>query len=534
MKNDKSPLLRPTRSRRTGYARALPGAARYAPALLMASSLSYLTFGCEPDLDSLSADFEEDRNEGGTPSFGGSDGEGGDAPGRGGTSGSSSGTSGNAGSSGSGKGGSSTGGSGGDSGSGGSSGSSSGSSGSAGTNTVPPCENRARGANESDVDCGGESDCPRCENNLRCTKASDCESDFCFAGRCTEPTCADDRKNQDETGVDCGGTCAPAAACDEGVACLVDDDCKSEYCLDDVCSDHCMSDRREADETDVNCGGDDCAPCAAEMRCETGADCESGLCNNNVCTLASCDDQFKNPNESDIDCGAVCSPEKFCEVGDECNSPADCATYVCTDGQCADDLEIPADNVLDDMEDGNQAIPALGGRQGVWYPFDDGRGAGTWAMEMIPGQRGALSHYGLHTAGSGYTEWGSGVGFDLAVSGEDKTVYDASAYAGITFWARSSTAMLLTVAFPDVNTTGLLPEGVKKCTVCDHHWVASVSMTTNWKRFTVLWTDLYLEPGTEPEPTEFAVSELASIQFRVAASAVYDYWIDDVAFVVEE
>ncbi len=535
MKNDLS-LLRKARSRRIA-------SARYLPAVLMASSvLGYLTFGCEPDLDSLSADFER-TNEGGTPSFAGSDGEGGnDTPGSGGTSGSS----GKGGSSGSsaGKGGSSSGATGGGSGesgsdgSGGSGGSASGNGGSSGstggTGTTDPCMNNTRGANESDVDCGGDSDCPRCANNLRCTKASDCESDYCFGGRCTEPTCADKRKNQDETGVDCGGTCAPASTCDEGIACLVDEDCTSEYCSNDVCADHCTSNRREADETDVNCGGDSCAPCAADKHCERGEDCDSGICNNNVCIQGTCDDDFQNPNESDVDCGAVCAPEKFCELNDECNGPEDCATYVCTAGVCAEDLVIPPENLLDDMEDGNGDIPRLGGRNGVWYPFADKYGTSSFQNAIIPGQRGALSRQAQHTSGSGYSEWGSGIGFDLAIVGQDKTVYDASAYTGITFWARSTEPLLLTVAFPDVNTTGQLPDAIKKCTECDHHWVSTVSTNTDWKRYTVLWTDLRLESGTEPVPEEFAVSELVSIQFRTARDAVYDYWIDDVAFLVAE
>ena len=87
MKNDQSPLLRPARGRRSAP-RPLAGA-RYVPAVLTAASmLGYLTFGCEPDLDSLSADFDENGNEGGTPGLGGTDGEGGDGPGTGGTSGS--------------------------------------------------------------------------------------------------------------------------------------------------------------------------------------------------------------------------------------------------------------------------------------------------------------------------------------------------------------------------------------------------------------------------------------------------------------
>jgi hypothetical protein len=549
MKNDQSPPRRSARAsrRQPDHARFL-SRARFAPAVLTASALfGYLTFGCEPDLDSLSVDFG-DGDDGGTPGSGGTDAEGGEGAttaGKGGSSGSS-GSSGNGGSSGSsGKGGSggAAGGSGGsEAGMGGTGGSSSGSSGSGGSSGssgtgggTTACTNGSRGANESDVDCGGASECPRCENNLRCTKATDCASDWCFGGRCVEPTCADERQNQDETGVDCGGTCAPASACDDGVACLVNADCASEYCFEDVCTDHCTSNRREADETDVNCGGDDCAPCAGELRCETGPDCESGLCNNNVCTVADCDDNFTNQDESDVDCGGVCTPEKFCEVGDDCNLPSDCDTYVCTAGQCAADIDIVAGDMIDDLEDLNFTVPAVSGRTGGWYPFNDSTATGmrTFENAIIPGQRGADSLGAIRTTGSGFTTWGSGIGFDLNAPGGTKNVYDATGTVGVTFWARSATAMNLTVAFPDVNTTGQLPPEIKLCTSCDHHWLTSVAVGTDWKRFTILYADLVLEGGTVPTPTELAIDQLVSVQWRVITGATYDYWIDDVAFVRE-
>jgi hypothetical protein len=514
--------------------------------VLTASALfGYLTFGCEPDLDSLSVDFG-DGDDGGTPGSGGTDSEGGEGAttaGKGGSSGSSGGSSGNGGSSGKGGSGGAAGGSGGsEAGMGGTGGSSSGSSGSGGSSGssgtgggTTACTNGTRGANESDVDCGGASDCPRCENNLRCTKASDCESDYCFGGRCVEPTCADERQNQDETGVDCGGTCAPASACDDGVACLVNADCASEYCFEDVCTDHCTSNRREADETDVNCGGDDCAPCAGDLRCETGPDCESGLCNNNVCTVADCDDNFTNQDESDVDCGGVCTPEKFCEAGDDCNLPSDCDTYVCTAGQCAADIDIVAGDMIDDLEDLNFTITAVSGRTGGWYPFNDSTATGmrTFENAIIPEQRGADSLGAIRTTGSGFTTWGSGIGFDLNAPGGTKNVYDATGTVGVTFWARSVTAMNLTVAFPDVNTTGQLPVELKRCTSCDHHWLTSVAVGTDWKRFTILYADLVLEGGTVPTPTELAIDQLVSVQWRVITGATYDYWIDDVAFVRE-
>jgi hypothetical protein len=103
----------------------------------------------------------------------------------------------------------------------------------------------------------------------------------------------------------------------------------------------------------------------------------------------------------------------------------------------------------------------------------------------------------------------------------------------VTFWTLSATAMTLTVAFPDINTASGMG-ALQTCTTCDHHWLTSVTMSTEWKRHTILWTDLQLEGGTTPVPSAFAPEQLVSVQFRVATNATYDYWVDDIAFVEAE
>jgi hypothetical protein len=53
---------------------------------------------------------------------------------------------------------------------------------------------------------------------------------------------------------------------------------------------------------------------------------------------------------------------------------------------------------------------------------------------------------------------------------------------------------------------------------------------SEWRRYTVLFSELVLEVGVMPEPTEPAVDALISIQFRHNMSAEYDIWVDDLAF----
>jgi hypothetical protein len=394
------------------------------------------------------------------------------------------------------------------------------------------CDNLERDVNESDVDCGGTSVCPRCDTNLRCGVNLDCLSGFCKGTRCAEPTCGDGYKNQDETATDCGGSCAPALGCDLGAACNVNEDCDSQFCKDKKCTDHCLSGQRESDETDEDCGGADCGPCDDNLDCGKAADCKSKICFNNSCQPATCSDSVQNQDESDKDCGGVCLPDKPCEIADSCNGPGDCDSYVCTDDACAPDLDISAGDFIDDFEDGNLILSA-GDRVGNWYPYGDS--SGTVTADARAPERGVHSDFGAHTTGTGFTGWGSGFGVDLNNAGgqqSTKEVYDASAFTGITFWARAEAPMSVTVVFPngDTDAAGDICNTVTDG-VCDHHWFSAVSVSTTWQRFVVPFSSATLEAGGNPAPSTFDVSRLVSVQFRMLSGLTYELWIDDVAFV---
>jgi hypothetical protein len=387
------------------------------------------------------------------------------------------------------------------------------------------CENGTADADESDVDCGGTSTCARCPSQGRCTTDEDCASKFCEGNRCAESTCTDGSDNGDETDVDCGGSCP---ACDTGASCSGDQDCSGQYCVDRVCADHCLSGLRDADETDKDCGGQACKPCADDLRCQEASDCQSLVCSKNSCRPASCSDQIKNQDESDLDCGGVCGAS--CPVAAHCNTQADCDSQICgaATSKCLPDIVIPPADVIDDLEDGDLMLPknpALGGRVGNWYPFSDGTGTSSFDVATI--ERGASSVYGLSTSGKGHKSWGSGLAVSLNRSTVDNAPYDASGYAGITFWARAQSALKVTVSLPDVDTAsaGMI------CSTCEHHYYKAVQVTTDWQRFTVPFSELSLEPGTVPSPTAFKPSGIFSVMFSLAANQNYELELDDLAFV---
>src|SRR6187431_1399517 len=180
---------------------------------------------------------------------------------------------------------------------------------------VGACENNRLDSNEADVDCGGPSACARCASGTHCSTNKDCESAFCKNEFCAQASCADKLENHDETGVDCGGSCLPCLA-----------------------------------------------------------------------GTATCSDQIKNQDESDIDCGGVCGASKRCPVAARCNTQADCESGLCSAGKCsADNLVAPGD-VIDNFEDDELSLPvrpALGRRVGTWYAFVDGSG-GNSRLGMSP------------------------------------------------------------------------------------------------------------------------------------------------------
>ena len=101
--------------------------------------------------------------------------------------------------------------------------------------------------------------------------------------------------------------------------------------------------------------------------------------------------------------------------------------------------------MIDNLDDNDARIMMVGGRQGPWHSFNDSNGGnqqppiGTGFLPVTGGANN--TSHAVHTTGSGY-QFG-GVGFDLNNStttpeSAQSQGYNASAYTGITFWAKGS------------------------------------------------------------------------------------------------
>ena len=104
-------------------------------------------------------------------------------------------------------------------------------------------------------------------------------------------------------------------------------------CADLVPPEHCGDGVQNGGETEIDCGGP-CAGCDPGASCTSEADCASWVCTAGQCAVPSCGDHVANGDESDVDCGGNCSG---CEMGEFCNSSNDCsgsASCSSSSGRC--------------------------------------------------------------------------------------------------------------------------------------------------------------------------------------------------------
>ncbi len=110
-------------------------------------------------------------------------------------------------------------------------------------------------------------------------------------------------------------------------------------------ADSCKNKRRDTNEIGVDCGAVCAAKppadrvgsgrCARYQACETSDDCETtDSCVMRVCMQPACNDNLKNGNETDVDCGG--SPCGGCGIGKACSGSTNCGNgLLCDMGKCA-------------------------------------------------------------------------------------------------------------------------------------------------------------------------------------------------------
>lgn len=197
--------------------------------------------------------------------------------------------------------------------------------------------------------------------------------------------------------------------------------------------------------------------------------------------------------------------------------------------------EVPRDcgEIISDLEDGTGRICEGNGRRGVWYAFNDSLST-QWPTVTNPGtpvlpaliQGGrAESARAMHTFGDGFSDWGAGIGFDLVYDGTTYSTYDASAYDGVAFWAKSEWGAATISVRISTTTTTLAKYGG----TCPNEPCSPLSTELG---LNTEWTHYFIPFARLDTGGPVARSELTNVQFMTAEGRAFDYWVDDVRFFV--
>ncbi len=201
-------------------------------------------------------------------------------------------------------------------------------------------------------------------------------------------------------------------------------------------------------------GSDGTVPQCGNGQVEEGEDCDDGNADDTddctmLCTAPACDDERHSGDESDVDCGGSCDP---CELGQGCTVGADCQTGVCVDDVCVHPIDCR--DLLEQVPDSQDGVVTIDpdGEGGV-APFDvscdmntDGGGWIRLSLQhsdgVVVGQNGAdnpwhkceddgAQHFAWIDEGTISADFSPGANFDeeVALSYQnpaDGTVYDSA------------------------------------------------------------------------------------------------------------
>ncbi len=192
------------------------------------------------------------------------------------------------------------------------------------------------------------------------------------------------------------------------------------------------------------------------------------------------------------------------------------------------------DGLIDDFEDNDDATALVAAREGHWFVGKDDKGssvepsslAGKFAEGGAHGGKRALHISGKTAGGDG--AWGVETSVDFAPS---RPLYDASKYAGISFWIKAGAKGTKDVRFKisDVNTN---PNGGVCKDGCWNHFGKDLKITSGWQEVRVPFAEMTQLAGWgEPRPANIDSKKIFDLEWSIASGQEFDLWIDDVKFI---
>jgi hypothetical protein len=161
---------------------------------------------------------------------------------------------------------------------------------------------------------------------------------------------------------------------------------------------------------------------------------------------------------------------------------------------------------------------------GSWFTFNDKTATGTMTPTSTGDFQSALQNGAIHTKGTGFTEWGGGIGMNL-VGAQMLQPADASKYKGIRFKASGSTPLHFGLA-----TQATMPE-FGKCKQCYDHFATDImDLSDKPKEYAFTWAKLR-QAGWGSPKAPLDPRTIVGLNFTSKGPTAWDFTIDDVGFI---
>jgi len=210
-----------------------------------------------------------------------------------------------------------------------------------------------------------------------------------------------------------------------------------------------------------------------------------------------------------------------------------------TTGGCTITAGALTDLLIDDLEDGDDAIRPIGSRIGYWYTYNDGSAKqvpdpGALFKGTAPGST-TSAKFAATTSGPAFTMYGAGMGFAFNNPAKKACPYNASAYTGIKFKAKANTGNMSTMTLKAMikipgTTPSTADSGTCTGTMCEDHYYLKPApkLTTAWAEYTMPFASIQ-QDGFGPK-VAFDKSKIIAMQFQVAQNVAFNFSIDDITF----
>jgi hypothetical protein len=201
--------------------------------------------------------------------------------------------------------------------------------------------------------------------------------------------------------------------------------------------------------------------------------------------------------------------------------------------------------IIDDMETPDFQAVRAAGRAGAWWAGGDLASTnasitpmGNAPAELIPGGR-CGSKYAVHVTGQGFTMWSVlsvSMGWGSVDGGAEQLLPNDNSYrTGVTFWARIGDTSTDKVRFA-ISDKYSRPEGgfcvdggAPEINCYDTHGVDLTQLGTDWKQYRIPFGGLTQRNFGLPRQ-RLDSSSIYTIEFNFNPNAVFDLWVDDIAF----